>query len=81
VIRDDDTGTIHLQFLLSADLKAKAIHVLEGPNEPADDAEGRDISNQNELPREGRASWGEGTAGRHRTGHLGTQNPGGKSAN
>lgn len=49
MIRDDDTGTIHLQFLLSADLKAKAIHVLEGPNEPADNAEGRDINNQNEL--------------------------------
>lgn len=49
MIRNDDTGTIHLQFLLTADLKAKAIHVLEGPNKPADDAEGRDINNQNEL--------------------------------
>lgn len=49
MVRDDDARTIHLQLLLAADLKAKAIHILEGPNEPADDAEGRDINNQNEL--------------------------------
>lgn len=52
MVRNDDAGTIHLQVLLASDLKAKAIHVLEGPHEPADDAEGRDTSNQNE-PREG----------------------------
>lgn len=40
VVGDDDTGVVHLQLLAALYLKAKAIDVLEGPDEPADDAEG-----------------------------------------
>jgi hypothetical protein len=44
VIGDDDAGALHLQLLPAPDLNAKAVHILESPNEPADDAEERSSS-------------------------------------
>lgn len=38
VVGDDDTGLVFVQIGLTPDLKAEAIHVLEGSHKPADDA-------------------------------------------
>ena len=38
MVRDDDTGVVHLQLLVALNLKVNAIYVLEGLDEPNDDA-------------------------------------------
>ena len=39
MVGNDDTGAVLLQLLAALYLKAKAVQVLEGPDEPTDDAE------------------------------------------
>lgn len=38
MVRDDDTGVVHLQLLVALNLKVNAVYVLEGLDAPTDEA-------------------------------------------
>lgn len=50
MVGNDDAGAVHRQLLTALHLKAEAVQVLEGPDEPRDDAEGETGREQRPPP-------------------------------